>query len=430
MTDWSKLKKTKYENVFETPTGGHLVRARVKDPTTDQLVTIKKTLNLDALGSHQWLLNEIDRVRSGRPLPPLQKVRFSEFAAALLEEKLTKQEIKSVKGRERWGYTLVHLISGTTGERSDKYVPGFGDMYIDMVHSSHVEEWKLGIAGLIQADDYAPTTANGWLSILRVVMQAAKRKYGLSQLATEDVTDFDTSDWVVYSEEEPNSLTPEQVPVFLGRLRELHPQHYAMAFLGLATGLRPSTLRPLRRRGPVADVLWDRNRILIRRSQTRGEEVMQMTKQRTRYAIDLPESVVDVLKWHVESQLLAPEQHAADLLFPSITGGFRSPTVLNKPFAEITEELGLPRFTQLGMRRTYNDLARAAGVLDLVTRSISGHSTEQMQHHYSTVSPDEQRSSIAKVIDLFGTGGPVSSASGPLTGPLGTASGPQKEKTG
>lgn len=36
----------------------------------------------------------------------------------------------------------------------------------------------------------------------------------------------------------------------------------------------------------------------------------------------------------------------------------------------------------------------------LVTRSISGHLTEQMQHHYSTVSGAEQRDSIAKVIEL------------------------------
>jgi hypothetical protein len=35
--------------------------------------------------------------------------------------------------------------------------------------------------------------------------------------------------------------------------------------------------------------------------------------------------------------------------------------VLNKPFAEITDELGLPAFTQRGLRRTYNDLAAAAG---------------------------------------------------------------------
>ncbi len=36
----------------------------------------------------------------------------------------------------------------------------------------------------------------------------------------------------------------------------------------------------------------------------------------------------------------------------------------------------------------------------MVTRSISGHLTEGMQRHYSTVSGDEQRQALAKVINL------------------------------
>jgi hypothetical protein len=63
-------------------------------------------------------------------------------------------------------------------------------------------------------------------------------------------------------------------------------------------------------------------------------------------------------------------------------------------------ELGYT-FTQKGMRRTFNDLARAAKVEAIVTRSISGHLTERMQHHYSTVRPEEQRASIARVIELL-----------------------------
>jgi hypothetical protein len=47
-------------------------------------------------------------------------------------------------------------------------------------------------------------------------------------------------------------------------------------------------------------------------------------------------------------------------------------------------QLGKP-VTPRGMRRTYQDLARAAEMKDLVTRAISGHATEQMQQHYSTV---------------------------------------------
>jgi hypothetical protein len=35
-----------------------------------------------------------------------------------------------------------------------------------------------------------------------------------------------------------------------------------------------------------------------------------------------------------------------------------------------------------------------------VTRSISGHATPEMQRHYSTVSAAEQRSGLAKVIDI------------------------------
>ena len=62
--------------------------------------------------------------------------------------------------------------------------------------------------------------------------------------------------------------------------------------------------------------------------------------------------------------------------------------------------MGLGRaFTQRGLRRTFNNLARAARVDDLVTRSISGHLTERMQHH-STVNAVEQRAGTASVIDL------------------------------
>lgn len=45
--------------------------------------------------------------------------------------------------------------------------------------------------------------------------------------------------------------------------------------------------------------------------------------------------------------------------------------------------------------------ARSAEVTDIVTRSISGHATEDMQRHYSTVSPEEQRESLARVISLL-----------------------------
>jgi integrase len=275
-------------------------------------------------------------------------------------------------------------------------------MYLDKIASAHIETWKEEVAALIAAGDYAPTTANGWLAVLRVVMKAAKRQFSLPSLPTEGVRGFDESEHATYTEEEPNALLPHEVPLFLAKLRAMHPAHFAMVYLGLVTGLRPSSLRPLRRRGEDADVVWDTGRLLVRRSHTFQDEVMRTTKQKRRYAIDLPPEAMEVLRWHVDTQLRTGEQEDSDLLFPATTGGFRSTCVLNKPIAEVTEELRLgKKITQRALRRTFNDLARAAQVSDLVTRSISGHLTEQMQHHYSTVNGGEQRAALARVIALL-----------------------------
>jgi hypothetical protein len=137
-----------------------------------------------------------------------------------------------------------------------------------------------------------------------------------------------------------------------------------------------------------------------------------------------------LLRWHVRTQLVTPEMEESDLLFPSVTGGFRSPCVLNKPFADIAETIGLGKsFTQRGLRRTFNDLARAAHVEGIVTRSISGHATERMQEHYSTVHGGEQRAGIARVISLFGGERPTA-PSGEHGGEQSSPSGEHTKKAG
>lgn len=394
---------TKLPGVWQRKEGGCLVRARVTESTTGRQREIKKVLpHADEAAAYQWLAEETARVRAGVTLAAPQKTRFAEFAASHFEEKVKLGQIRSARGRAKWATVLGHLIAGTTGESSGTFVSGFGEFYLEKLDSSHVESWAVGVAGLIKAGDYAPTTCNGWLAILRVIMKAARRKLRLPHLATEGVDNFDTSEHQTYSEEEPNSLLPDEVPTFMALLREMYPQHFGMVFLALATGLRPSSLRPLRRRGPSADILWDERKLLVRRSHTMGTEVMNTTKQRVKYSINLPAEVVDVLRWHVDTQLGTPEQQESALLFPSVTGGFRAGSVLNKPLADVAHAVNLGKhFTQLGLRRTFNDLARAAQVEAIVTRSISGHLTESMQSRYSTVNAAEQRESIGKVIELM-----------------------------
>jgi integrase len=218
---------------------------------------------------------------------------------------------------------------------------------------------------------------------------------------TRGIKPLDTSTWHTYTEEEPNSLTVDEVPRFMEKARVLHPQHFAMLALGLATGRRPSELRPLRRQGPTPDVVWKDGVLLVRRSETRGE-VMERTKTGKRLRIPLPTDLIDILQEHVDALPDGPMRES-ELLFPSTSGGYRAPSCLDKPIediakaAEITKTL-TPRF----MRRTFQDLGRAANVHDFVVKAISGHATTTMQEHYSSVSGDEVRTGLAKVIALAG----------------------------
>ena len=70
---------------------------------------------------------------------------------------------------------------------------------------------------------------------------------------------------------------------------------------------------------------------------------------------------------------------------------------LAKPFMHVATVMELKEhITPRAMRRTFQDLARAAEVKDTATRDVSGHATESMQRHYSTVNSGEMREGLAK----------------------------------
>jgi len=72
---------------------------------------------------------------------------------------------------------------------------------------------------------------------------------------------------------------------------------------------------------------------------------------------------MDVVRWHVCTQLVTPEQKASELLFPVGEGGFRSESFLKKAFETTAQLTGLNKpFTPRGIRRTFNDLSRVANV--------------------------------------------------------------------
>jgi integrase len=389
ITRWrDELRETAYPGVWKRRAGGYRVRLRATDKRTGKRLELNRCYEArtakQALKAGQGDLEDLQRKGSPTAVP-----RFGEWAATLFERKVATGEIKSAAGRTKWRNVLnKHLIDE------------FGDVYLDQLRRADVEAYRVKLGKRIQARKLKPETANTRLKVLFTIVRAAVAEFDLDRDPVRGVKTLDTSTHVTYPEEAPNALTPEELPVFLATVRELYPHHYAMTALGFATGLRPSSLRPLRRCGDSPDVLWSEGALLVRRSHTEGDEVMETTKTGTRQKIALPPELIAVLRWHADTQI--PEAIAAetDLLFPGRRGGLTSARVLEHPFTSVSAALGVS-ISPRAMRRTFQDLTRSERIADVVTRSISGHATEAMQRHYSTVRADEQRAAIAKVIQMF-----------------------------
>lgn len=386
--DWHKdLEKTKYPGIFRTPSG---YRIRVR--TTDQRTGMQREANRafdgislnEALAKRTEMLAEL-QAESG----PEKRQRFESYVVSLTERKLAANEINSEATKSQWSHVL------------DAYLlPHFGQWYVDQIRRSDVEDWKTEQAKL----GYSPHTVNNRLRTLLSILRAACVDLELEHDPTRGVKPLDTSAHQPYTEEEPNALTAEELSTFLAAARKLVPQHYAFLALGFATGRRPSELRPLRRKGPTPDIIWSEGVMLVRRSETRGV-AMAKTKTGVKLRIPLPWQLIEILRWHVRTLPPGPMRESV-LLFPSDIGGYRSSTCLTKPIAKVCKEVGIRKhITPRAMRRTFQDLARASAVHDLVTRAISGHATAEMQGHYSTVDGREVRSGLERVIALAGLAG-------------------------
>jgi integrase len=372
---------------------------------------------IDASIAYERLQAEVRRIRAGVVSTLPSKVRFCDYAVSLLDRKVKTSEIRSPKVVEWWDTTLeLHLF------------PTFGPIFIEQVQRSDIQHWKAAVGALIQKGDYSPTTANGWLRILRTILNAAAFEFDWARSPIDRIKPFDTSMHHTYTEEEPNALTATELHEFLRVMEEKFPQHHAMVALGFYTGLRPSSLRPLRRQGRSADMLWETGEVLVRRSHSaRRDQILERTKTGKRQRIPLPEPIMDILRKHVAALPEGPMRDS-ELLFPAEDGAVRSRGVLVKPFAVVEKAIGLTKHvTPRAMRRTLQDLCREAAVPDVVTRAISGHATESMQFHYSSVRGDEIRERIGNVVSL------VSASGKPAAEPSGVHGGvhePEMQKTG
>lgn len=427
--------------IWRRKEGGYLARVQARDPRSGKNADRKETLGSveDAVA---WQVRTKAEIRQGPATAPV-RTRFDAYAASWLQAKVARGELKSAATRKVYGGVLeTHLFAAP-----------FSSYYLDQITSAEIVGWWNGVKERVTAGEYSPRTANLWLAILQSIFASARVELQLPAVPTEGIGQLEVNGHRTYTRAQPNSLRPEELP---RQLEGLPPKYVALAALGFTFGLRPSSLRPLRCRGPEADVVWDppgpwasplempeeewaaaRARpdrpwvlLLIRRSHTLGQEVMDQTKTGDDLELPLDDALVDLLRAHV-----ARFCGRSDYLFPGRYGGILSQNTIGEAFARAREALGrqfhqhkvgcedracegcglTKKITPRAMRRSFYNLTDHLQARDQLARAITGHRTPAMADRYRTQQQDDKRALLAKVIDLAGFRSTKLSVSDPET---------------
>jgi len=393
--------------VYRLKSGGHYVRSLIRVPTTGERKPVERVLHdVSSTTQAQRILDELvaDEKAALRG-ETRRKQPWTDFAVSLLEERIRRRHIESKATMELWA-DVIAMVDPVWGHLD---APKVTHVQINAWLNKTVAQWmetgrtttrKTRSGKTFEVTRvWSPARVNGVLRIIATISNAVKKSYGLTKSAMDGVDLF--REGRAHTIEEPNSLPPdgETTARYLTEAGKRYPQHYAMILLGFVTGLRGSSLRPLRRKGPNADVDWERGLLHVRRSHSRGQSIMDFTKSKRDVTLALPPEVMAVLRAHVARIEAEPGPMAkSDLLFPAPSGALLNRAILLRPFQILAKLAGLDiRFTPHGMRRTFRDQASAANVPKEVIKAIANWTTDDMLDRYGTTRHAEGRAAISRI---------------------------------
>ncbi len=375
MTWMQGCTKTRYPGIFKTP-NGYRVRVRAMDPRTGTLKEgNREHENIDlreALLRQAQMRDEI--TSSG---VAAQRLRVGEFAKHWIESKGPSVD----KGTaDRYAAAL-----------EDHVLPALGLFFYDQLTTLDVQKW----VNASRRKGYRAETIRGWFRVLRTMTRDAMGPLDLPRDPTLRIT-FPEDE-----ERDDNALKPELLGIFLQNMERLSPQHYALVAVLAFTGLRFCHASALR----WEDMDADNGVLRVVRKNIRGRLGPVSRKKRAPREYPLHPQLADILREH--RRRLLKEQSSgvgSGWMFPSETGGLRTPGGLWKAWKACVEATKIgERFTIHGLRRTFNDLTRRAGVDGVVIKNLTGHVTEKMRTHYSTVGLDEKLAAVSSVHRLVST---------------------------
>jgi len=407
--------QTRYPGVFRLDQAKYWIRAKVVDPRTGKNKEIDRIL--EGVTAHEAAQKRDQLINETKNPPELtKKVRVGEFAQSWMKSKTLKLDSSTAR---------------TYADVLEKHVlPALGDLYYDALTPQDVQRWiddalkrgwtseKRGSMRISKTARRAYTrdTVAGWFRVFRTMTRDAMATLGLPRDPTLRIVLPEKS----MDDEESNALTPDELFAFLDAMKTSYPQHHALVALLAYTGLRFCHASALHWED------WDETAGVLRitRKNVRGKLGSVTRKKRAPKEYPVLPELAEILSAH-RARLEAAAVENPDLtkkgyMFPSSVGTLRTPNTLDRAWQSCLAKAKITkRFTVHGLRYTFTDLVRLANVDAVVRRALTGHVTEEMQRHYSTVGLDEKRAAIKGVLRLVPpspTTEPTSTTEGGVSG--------------
>lgn len=336
----------------------------------------------EAMAERERLHGEL----TGRLAAPTERELLSDFARSWMSTRLARGDWRETTARRYAEALDLHVL------------PRFGAVFVDALTPRDIEralaEW---------AATYQRSTVNGWLRVLRTMLNdavasglittnPAVRVRALRERCDEE---GDEDDWT-------NALAPSELDPYLRGFRAQYPEHFALIVTLVLTGLRW---------GEATALKWEDIEaaepvgvLRIRRSQVRAV-VRNTTKTGKRRIVPFPVELAELLREH--RRKLVEDQHPglqAGWVFPNGAGHPRANGSLSDANRRVLKLAGLTKHVTIhGLRRTATDLLRRAAVDPVAAKAIIGHTTDRMRQHYSSVGNDETKSIGERVVSLVPT---------------------------
>jgi integrase len=359
------------------------VRVRVTDPRTNRPREVRPIMECksvrDAVARQIELRDELKAKLAGEAAPGRQRLR--DFVPAWLDGRLAAGKLKPSSA------TKIALVWDLHIEPAP-----IADLFIDAIGPGDVERWLAALRkkrSLHGSKGLSSGTVLGYYLVLRAILTVACSRARVPNPC-------DGVETPAATRRRDNFLTADELRTVLAQVERLAPGWYAAVLLDAVTGLRWGELSALR----WSDIDEAAGVVRVERGNFRGR-VMESTKTDVVKLVPLVPEVADALRAH--RRRLVAEQHpgvASGLVFPSRTGQLHRGSPLRKVLdaACAGAQLGR-RVTPHGLRHTANDLLRRVASGEVV-RSIVGHVTTQMTHHYSHVDTAEKTTAARKVLAL------------------------------